>query len=150
MSRAEASRFFPRHPEKYVGNPQNIIARSSWERTFMQYCDTNPDIIRWASEELVVPYFFEGDQRWHRYYPDFLVHIKDGKGQLRVWMVEIKPYKQTHPPKGATTAQRRRQLKETLEYAKNQSKWAAAKRFCDAKGWIFTVVTEKELFPPRS
>ena len=30
---------------KYKGNPGKIIYRSSWERNFMVYCDTNPNII---------------------------------------------------------------------------------------------------------
>jgi len=148
-STTRSNRFFPRRPEKYVGNPQNIIFRSSWERTFMEYCDRNPDIIRWASEELAIPYFFAGDNKWHRYYPDFLVHIKDQQNQLKVWMVEIKPYAQTVHPQTKTFRNQRRQLRETLEYAKNQSKWEAAKRFCESRGWTFVVVTEKELYPSR-
>ena len=34
-------KYNPRNPEKYKGNPHNIIYRSLWERKFMVYCDTN-------------------------------------------------------------------------------------------------------------
>ena len=49
-------KFKPERPEKYKGNPRNIIYRSMWERRFMVYCDRNENILEWGSEEFVVPY----------------------------------------------------------------------------------------------
>lgn len=140
-------RFTPRHPQKYIGNAQNIIFRSAWERTFMEYCDSHSDVLQWASEEFIVPYYFIGDSRWHRYYPDFVVHVRTKQGEIQTWVVEVKPFAQTLPPRNKPTTSRRRQLRETLEYAKNQAKWNAATAFCDTKGWKFMVITEKDLYP---
>ena len=66
-------KFKPSNPKKYVGNPANIIYRSSWEKKFMFYCDTNPDILQWASEEMAIPYYNPIDKKVHKYYPDFIV-----------------------------------------------------------------------------
>ena len=57
----------PTNPKKYVGNPNNIIYRSLLERRFMVYCDNNPGIIQWASEELPIRYYNPIDKKWHRY-----------------------------------------------------------------------------------
>jgi hypothetical protein len=140
-------RFFPRNPSKYLGNPNNIIFRSAWERTFMEYCDTHADILQWASEELTVPYYFTGDSKWHRYYPDFIINVRTKADEKQTWMVEIKPSAQVQSPVNKRYANKRRQIRETIEYAKNQAKWTAAKSFCSNKGWKFVVITEKELYP---
>ena len=52
--------------KKYAGDPNSIVYRSLLERKFMVYCDTNPDIISWASEELSVKYRSPIDQKVHR------------------------------------------------------------------------------------
>ena len=43
-------KFKPSFPEKYLGNPTNIIYRSLWELKFLKYCDTNVNILEYASE----------------------------------------------------------------------------------------------------
>ena len=68
--------FRPKNPQKYVGDYKNIIYRSSWECRVMDFLDRNPDIISWASEELIIPYKSPADGKWHRYFPDFLVKVK--------------------------------------------------------------------------
>jgi len=140
-------RFTPRNPRKYIGNPRNIIFRSAWERTFMEYCDTHTDVLDWASEEFIVPYYFIGDSKWHRYYPDFILNVRTTTNQRQTWMVEIKPSAQTRSPQTKTYTNTRRQLRETVEYAKNQAKWKAANEFCVNKGWKFVILTERELYP---
>lgn len=145
---AHKGRFFPRNPQKYLGNPHSIVFRSAWERTFMEYCDTTTHILQWASEELIVPYYFVGDSRWHRYYPDFVVNVQTTQNEKQTWMVEIKPFAQSQPPKSrGRNVSQRRQIREAVEYAKNQAKWTAAKAFCHNKGWRFVVLTEKDLYP---
>lgn len=141
-------RFFPHNPRKYLGNPQNIVFRSAWERTFMEYCDTQTSIIQWASEEIIVPYYFTIDSKWHRYYPDFVVNVETTQGKKETWMVEIKPSKQVQAPTAKRTGVNpRRQLREAVEFARNSAKWAAAQTFCATKGWKFVILTEKELYP---
>ena len=137
------SKYLPENKEKYVGDANNIICRSSWERTFVRYLDRNPNIVKYSSEELAVPYMSPIDKKLHRYYPDFLIQTKDGK----IIMVEIKPFKETLPPDGKRNT---KYLKEAvLTYVTNQAKWEAAKAFCNKQGWIFQVITENELFKIR-
>lgn len=150
MARFYQGRFTPRHPEKYRGNTENIIYRSSWEFTFLTWLDQNPNVFWYASEELCLPYYFQGDSKWHRYYPDFIVELQTKTETRQIWMVEIKPYRQTLAPGRKRFTNPRTQLKETLNYAKNQAKWQAAQAFCSNKGWKFVVITEKTLYPSRS
>lgn len=114
----------------------------------MNYCDTNPAVVRWSSEELYIPYYFTGDRKWHRYYPDFMVEYQTAAGPRDIWVIEVKPHKQLRPPVIPTTAKpKRRHLREMMEYSRNQAKWAAADAYCTAKGWKFKVLTEKTLYP---
>ena len=39
--------YTPRYPQKYLGDPENIQFRSSWEAAFMQFADLNPNIMQW-------------------------------------------------------------------------------------------------------
>ncbi len=50
-------RFKPKNPEKYNGNAENIVFRSSWELRCMKYFDDHPGIIWWSSEEMHIPYY---------------------------------------------------------------------------------------------
>ena len=130
----------PTNPSKYAGDPKKIVYRSNWERRFMVYCDKNDDIIAWASEELYVPYKNPIDRKVHRYFPDFIIKLKNGKR----FMIEIKPRKQTMAPK-PSKRKTKRYLGEQLEYIKNRAKWQAAKAYCDDQGLEFKIFTEKEL-----
>jgi hypothetical protein len=52
---AYKGKYKPQNPQKYKGDPTKIIYRSLWERKFMVYCDTNVNILQWASEEVIIP-----------------------------------------------------------------------------------------------
>lgn len=137
-------KYKPQNPEKYKGNSNNIIYRSMWERRFMKYCDTNPSVIAWASEELIIPYLSPIDKKIHRYYPDFVVRLLDKDNKIKTMVIEVKPKKETKPP--------RKKQKKTLKYLEevrvwgvNDAKWKAAKEFCLEKGWEFKILTEDHL-----
>ena len=136
--------FRPKNPQKYVGDPNNIVYRSSWECRVMDWLDRNRDIISWASEELIVPYISPVDNRVHRYFPDFLVKVRNKEGQLKTLMIEVKPKKQTQPP-----IQQRRITKqyitEVTTWGVNQAKWKAAEEYCLDRGWQFKIMTEEHL-----
>ena len=70
-------RYRPSNPRKYKGDPTNVIYRSSWELKFMKWCDLNESVMEWQSEEFAIPYKHPIDGRFHRYFPDFLVRIKN-------------------------------------------------------------------------
>lgn len=138
-------KFNPSFPKKYIGNPSNIVYRSLWELKFLKYCDTNENILEYASEELAIPYRSPIDGRIHRYFPDAYIKVKESDGSIKKYLIEIKPYKQTIPPT-KPKKQTKGYIYEAYEYAKNQSKWEAAIEYCKDKGWTFKVITEKELF----
>ena len=91
-------KYQPRNPQKYVGDSTNIIYRSLWERKFMIYCDTNDNVLEYASEEIAIPYRSPIDGKVHRYFPDFYIKVKESNGIIEKYLIEIKPYKQTMPP----------------------------------------------------
>ena len=64
----EVKNFYPTNPEKYIGDLTNIKMRSSWEIKFAKYCDTNPSVLKWNSEDIHIPYWstLENKQRTYR------------------------------------------------------------------------------------
>lgn len=136
--------FKPRNPQKYKGDPSNIIYRSGWELKFMSYLDAHQDVIFWSSEELSIPYRSPIDGRVHRYFPDFLVYKVNTKGIKETVMVEIKPAKETKPPQ-VQKKQTKRYIREVYTWGINSAKWEAARAYCENKGWTFLLMTEHEL-----
>jgi hypothetical protein len=137
-------KYSPINPRKYKGDHNNIIYRSLWERKFMKYCDTTVNILEWGSEEIIVGYISPLDNRPHRYFPDFYIKVKESMGQIKTYLIEIKPKKQTVEPEKKKRVTKG-YLYEVMEYAKNQAKWSAAREFCKDNGWEFKILTETEL-----
>jgi len=147
-SKYHQGKFTPRNPEKYIGDIKNIIYRSSWEFHFLSYCDKNKNVVRYSSEEIVIPYVSPRDNKVHRYFPDFYVELITDSG-IRKMIIEIKPDSQTRPPRNRkckTKKQSVRLLEDHMTFEVNRAKWAAAKEFCDKQNIEFRVLTEKELF----
>ena len=144
MGKSIKSKYKPSYPQKYQGNPDNIICRSSWERKMCRWCDLNENIISWASEEFSIPYVSPVDNRVHRYYPDYLIKVKESTGKIKTYVIEVKPKKQTTPPK-RPKRQTKSYIYECQMYAVNQAKWKAAKEFCLDNGVEFKIITENEL-----
>ena len=134
-----SGKFKPKNYKKYRGDPTKIYYRSLWERRFMMYCDNNTAIIEWGSEEIVIPYLYEVDKKYHRYFMDFKVTWKSGE----TWLIEVKPEKQTKPPTG--NKRTKRFITEAYTYVKNMNKWEAANEYCKDRKWKFMIWTEKEL-----
>jgi len=135
--------FTPKNRNKYKGDSENVVYRSSWELRVMKWLDENPSVIWWASEELIVKYRSPIDQKIHRYFPDFIVRLKQKNGIESTVVIEIKPYKQTVKP--VQKRKTSRFLQEAATYAVNQEKWRAADLFCKEHGWQFKVLTEKDI-----
>jgi len=144
MAQSIKSRFKPSYPQKYKGDPNNIICRSSWERRFCNWCDLNENILEWGSEEFWIPYKSPVDNRVHRYFPDFIIKVKESTGQIKTYVIEVKPKKQTIQPK-EPKRKTKSWLYEMKTYAVNQAKWKAAKEFCDDRLIEFKIITENEL-----
>ena len=137
-------RYSPSSPQKYKGNPSNIIYRSLWERKFMVFCDLSENIVEWGSEEIVIPYRSPIDNRVHRYFPDFYVKLRETTGKIKKYIIEVKPKKQLKPPV-KPKRQTKGYLREAYEYARNQAKWHAAVEYCKDRFYEFKVMTEDEL-----
>ena len=134
---AYSGRYKVKNIGKYAGNPSNVKYRSLWERQVMRWLDDNDSVMRWNSEEVVVGYKCKTDNRLHRYFVDLYIQMKDGKEYL----IEIKPKKQTLPPK-QPTRKTKKYLNEVLTYGKNISKWEAAKAYAHKRDMTFQVWTE--------
>jgi hypothetical protein len=132
-------RYKIKNHKKYKGNPDNVVYRSGWERYCFAWCDNSSEIEEWSSEEVVIPYFYEVDKKYHRYFMDLKIKM-NGK----IYLVEIKPDSQTRPPKnpGRKT---KRYITEGLSYVKNMNKWKAAEEFAKDRGWTFQIWTEYTL-----
>jgi hypothetical protein len=141
---AYKGKFHPKFPQKYKGDPTNIIYRSLWEMRFMRYLDQHPSVMNWASEEVIVPYISPIDKRVHRYFPDFWVKMKSQDGTINTVLIEIKPHQQTKIPIKPQKLTRKF-INEARTYSVNQAKWKAAEEFCKDRNWQFKVLTEKEL-----
>ena len=141
---AYKGKFRPSIPKKYRGDYTNIIYRSLWEPKFMKYCDSNPNILEWGSEEVIVPYRSPIDNRYHRYFPDFYIKVRESTGKIKRMIIEIKPQKQCVEPK-VQKRKTKSYVYQVCEYARNQAKWEAAKEFCEDRKWEFKVLTENEL-----
>ena len=136
--------FKPQNPQKYKGDPSNIIYRSGWELKLMSYLDKHQDVIQWQSEEFFIPYRSPVDGRVHRYFPDFLVKKKNPNGIIETVLIEVKPEAQTKPPVKQSKVTKK-YINEVFTWGVNEAKWEAADKYCKDRGWTFQIFTEKHL-----
>jgi hypothetical protein len=143
-------RFKPVNTDKYIGDINKIVYRSSWEWKFMRYCDHHNHILEWSSEEIAIPYFNPVKRKKglnSRYFPDFWIKVVDKNKKTKKILIEIKPDIDTRPPviKEGTSRSNRTLKKKLVTYAINEAKWTAARAFCKKQGWEFQVMTEYDL-----
>lgn len=141
---AYSGKFSPKNTNKYLGDPTNIWYRSLWERRVMVHLDDNINVIGWSNEELIIPYLSPVDNRWHRYFPDFFVRVKNREGVVESLVLEVKPKSQSKPPqiRGKVT---KRYINEVVTWGVNEAKWNAAIEYCRDRKWTFRVITEEDL-----
>jgi hypothetical protein len=139
MSKFAKGKFSPKHPEKYVGL-RTPTYRSSWEWAFMNFCDNNPSIQRWASEPVKIPYKNPLSGRQTIYVPDFFIQYIDKKGKMLTEIIEIKPQNQQIMEKVGNNHAR------ASSFVVNQAKWAAATTWCKNSGLNFRVLNETDIF----
>ena len=138
-------KFTPENPSKYMGDSTNIVYRSMWERRCMKYFDINPSVLQWASEEIAIPYYNTAQKKVRRYFPDFLIKVKDKNGQEKTHLIEVKPSKDLRPPTNTQGKRKSTVLYEMKAYQMNRDKFASARKWCDEKGIQFDIWTEKHL-----
>jgi hypothetical protein len=138
----------PKHPEKYHGKDvKSIVYRSGLELKCMMYFDNHKDVLYWSSEEVIVSYISPKDGRNHRYYPDFIIKMKNKNGIEEIVMIEIKPSDQIREPKPIPPNKKptKRMINEILTYGINKAKWAAAEEYCRVRGWKWMIMDEKDI-----
>jgi hypothetical protein len=128
-----------KNPDKYIGNHKPKY-RSGWEFTFMQFCDNNKAVLKWASEAIVVPYINPVTGKRSNYIPDFFVVYQNKHGKQIAEVIEIKPKKQSLIESRVASA------RDRAVVAVNHAKWASAKAYCTQNGFTFRVITEDDLF----
>lgn len=133
-------KFIPKNPNKYRGDFNNIIYRSSWEYKCMKKFDMSEKIIKWSSEEISIPYRSPVDNKIHKYFPDFWVKLNDGREIL----IEVKPNYQVKPPEKKKKITKK-YINEVTTWGINEAKWNAAKLFCKQRGWSFLIQDEYDL-----
>ena len=136
-------KYKPKNIQKYIGDSTNIVYRSLWERKFMVFCDNNPSVIKWNSEEIVIPYLSPVDGKYHRYFVDFIVEFVTTTGTA-TYLIEIKPKRQCKPPEKKKRSTKSF-LKECQTWQVNNSKWTHAKKFAEQRDWKFKILTEDDL-----
>ena len=142
---AYKTRYIPENASKYIGDPTTIICRSLWERKVCKWLDSNINVIRWGSEEVIIPYISPKDNKKHKYYPDFIAEVQSIDDTVETLLIEVKPKKQTKCPTNKKKS--RNAINEMSTYRINTSKWDAARIFCKMQGWKFVILTEDHLFP---
>ena len=110
----------------------------------MVHLDDNPNVIGWSNEEIVIPYLSPVDNRYHRYFPDFFVKVKNRAGIVESLILEVKPKSQSVAPK-AQKKVTKRYINEVMTYGVNEAKWKAAVEYCKDRNWKFNVITEEHL-----
>ena len=131
--------FKPKNPAKYAGT-RNPRYRSSWELTFMNFCDNNPSVLQWASEAIHVNYRNPFTNKNTIYVPDFFVVHVDAHNKQHAEIWEIKPNKETTLEAAGNS--KRAQAAAIL----NMCKWQACQAYCKANGLGFRIITENDLF----
>ena len=132
-----------KNKSKYMGDLDKVRFLSSWELNLHAFLDNNPNVLRWASEPIAIPYLKPTDRVIHKYYPDYYVEYVDKNKVLHKEIIEVKPHKQTQVSKSRN---RKSKIYENLQFAVNNAKWNACKQFCDKHGLSFRILTEKQMF----
>lgn len=150
MSMYLQGKYSPINPKKYKGNVNNIIFRSSLELVAFKFCDTNPAIVFWSSEETVIPYISPVDNRAHRYFMDLKVWTrKKDSPELQVTLIEIKPKDQIKQPRKTATMKESTFKTAMRTWLVNQAKWTATEELCAKRDWRFIIWTEEHLEPGK-
>jgi len=139
MAKFARGKFNMKHPDKYVGTKLPTY-RSSWEWSFMNFCDNNENVQKWASEAVQIPYRDPLTDRQTVYVPDFFIQYVDRNNRVITELIEIKPASQTILERVG------KNKFNQAQFVKNQAKWAAAGLWCRQQGIQFRILNENDIF----
>lgn len=138
--------FKPRNPQKYKGNSDRIIFRSTYEYAAMKFFDDQVNIIEWASEEKAIPYKNPVTKRVSRYFPDFFVKLRNKDGQIESMIIEVKPKSKLLVPFKKPNGSMKSYNFQLKEYLVNMAKFEQATKYAEDRGMTFKIMTEEDLF----
>jgi len=138
MTKYSQGRFVPKNPAKLIGK-QEVVFRSSWELTVMNFLDTHPSVLQWASESIRIPYINPLTGKPSQYVPDFMVLYQDKNGKRRAEIVEVKPAKEA-------IVENAKSKRDKVSLILNTAKWAAAMSYCKKNGMTFRILTESDIY----
>lgn len=139
MPRFAQGKYNLQNPDKYVGN-RTPTYRSSWEFAFMRFCDNHPNVNKWASEAIKIPYRNPFTGKYTIYVPDFFISYVDANGKSHAEVIEVKPLNHTIKEKLG------RSKSNQAHYVLNQAKWEAARAWCKQQNITFRIVSEEDIF----
>ena len=139
MSKYAQSTYTVQNPQKYAGKKEPRY-RSGWELAFMRFCDSNENIVMWASESIKIPYRHPFTGKYTVYVPDFFIVYQDKNGRKHAEMVEVKPMSQTNMESAGKSQAKKKQV------VINMAKWEAASAYAKQRNIKFRVVSEEQLF----
>lgn len=131
--------FTPKNINKLIPKKYPLKYKSSWELYFMNFLDSNPNIINWGYETIKIPYYNPFKKKTSYYYPDFFVKYMDKNGNLHHELIEIKPSTEFIKESARTRSQK-------LSCILNEHKWNEAKKWCEKRNIFFRVISEKDIF----
>lgn len=141
MRKFNQGTYLIQNPAKYAGKKQPQY-KSSWEKAFMVFCDTHPNILFWAYEPIVISYLHPFTGRKANYIPDFLIQYINRSGDKISELCEIKP--------NAQILGNSLRENETKAGIINQAKWQQARAWCKEHGIIFRIITENDIFANKT
>jgi len=104
----------------------SVTYRSSWEFRAFEICSTLSkmgQIESWASEASVFTYHNPIKEKDSKYYMDLTILQKDDKGRDVITFIEIKPNKETIPPKMPKNGNKISYNKALQTFSVNTAKW---------------------------
>lgn len=150
--------------DKYVGDPNLVVYRSSWEFAFCKWADASPSILRWSSEPIKIPYYDRvskldeckklgldpnNPKNWvvKNYNTDFWIEIDKGGPRPEKWFIEVKPSgklrKPVPPPPNSQLKVVKKFNRDAKEYLINEAKFAALNEWASKHGAKFYIFTEE-------
>ena len=105
----------------------------------MRFCDTNDNVLQWASEAVQIPYRNPLTGKQTIYVPDFLITYRTRNNTMRAELIEIKPKKQS-------VVESKTSSRDRAVIAVNYAKWDAATKWAKRQGLMFRVITEDQMF----
>ncbi len=139
----------PTNREKCL-NKVPVVYRSFLEARLFRVLDRSSNVLEWSSEQVIIPYknpvksAQEGETVYSRYFVDVYMKMTIGE-EVKKFIVEIKPFAQTQPPKPSKKKKTSTVIYENAQWSVNQAKWEAARKWAEKKGMDFLIITEKNI-----